>query len=171
LGRNLMPSHGREGTENLAISSMSVFVILIFVVVVVSIVVGLTPYRHGGNNEASTTSTTSTIQGIVAGYVTVGPSQPVCSANQSCTVNVTGYSLEFTSRCSGTSTTRQTQKYLAAIAPSGHYSILLPAGNYSISGLYPSCSWVGCSSAFPKAIVVESGIQLVVNVNIDTGIR
>jgi hypothetical protein len=30
---------------------------------------------------------------------------------------------------------------------------------------------MGCASAFPKTVVVEGGMQLVFNINIDTGIR
>jgi hypothetical protein len=129
------------------------------------------------SSTAVTSSTTTTssgtisnsgIQGIVTGYVTVGPSQPVCSENQSCNENMSGYSLVFTSQCSGSSSCLASK---AVLSPGGHYSILLPAGNYSVTGLYPSCNWMGCSSAFPKMVAVEGGMQLVFNVDIDTGIR
>ncbi|MCL4518029.1 MAG: hypothetical protein M1587_02400 [Thaumarchaeota archaeon] len=116
----------------------------------------------------TTSQTTTSIKGVVTGYVTVGPSQPICSANQSCNVDLTGYSLEFTSTCLGTA---PCQTSLAPISPSGHYSILLDPGKYSVTGLAPSCNWLGCSSAFPKTVVVEGGMQLVFNVDIDTGIR
>ena len=111
------------------------------------------------------------MQGIIAGIVTVGPSQPVCSPNQSCTEDLTGYSLVFSSQCGKSSTSCQKQNYTASIAPSGHYSILLAPGSYTITGLSPSCNWVGCSFSFPKAVVVEGGQQLIVNINVDTGIR
>jgi len=128
-----------------------------------------------GSSSSSSSASQSAIQGIVAGIVTVGPSQPVCSPNQPCTEDLTGYSLVFTSQC-GTgaapqSASCQRQNYTAPIAPSGHYSILLVPGNYTISGLSPSCNWVGCSASFPKAVTVEGGQQLIVNVNVDTGIR
>ncbi len=127
-------------------------------------------FTNGPNNTTQTSSSTtnSEIQGIVTGYVTVGPSQPVCSANMSCEVNMTGYSLVFTPSCQGSSSC-QTQR--APLSPSGHYSILLPPGNYSVSGLYPACQWMGCSAAFPKMVTVQGGMQLVLNVEIDTGIR
>lgn len=117
---------------------------------------------------SSTTVTGSGIQGIVTGYVTVGPSQPVCSANQTCNEDMSGYSLVFTPRCSASS---NCQAIKAELSPSGHYSILLPAGDYSVTGLYPSCNWMGCASAFPKTVAVEGGMQLVFNINVDTGIR
>jgi hypothetical protein len=159
---------------------------MLIVVLLVVIVLGATLFysimlastNHSTTSSSSSSSTQqSTIQGIVAGYVTVGPSQPTCSANQSsCTEDLSGYSLEFTSQCgttSGASSSASCREltYGAQIAPSGHYSILLSPGNYTITGLSPSCSWVGCSSAFPESVAVESGQQLVVNVNIDTGIR
>jgi len=68
-------------------------------------------------------------------------------------------------------TSCQKQNFTATIAPSGHYSILLAPGNYTITGLSPSCNWGGCSSSFPKPVVVEGGQQLIVNVDVDTGIR
>lgn len=118
----------------------------------------------------TTQTTTSTMKGVVTGYVTVGPSKPVCTANESCNVDLTGYSLEFTSTCSGAASC-QIQTSLAPISPSGHYSILLDPGKYLVTGLVPSCIWLGCSSAFTQTVVVEGGMQLVFNVNIDTGIR
>ena len=82
---------------------------------------------------------------------------------------MSGYSLVFTPQCVEYSQNCQAMK--AELSPAGHYSILLSPGNYSASGLYPSCPWVGCSSAFPKTVTVEGGMQIVFNVNIDTGIR
>lgn len=126
------------------------------------------------SSSTSSSSVQSTVQGVVAGTVAVGPSQPVCMANQSCTVSLSGYSLEFTSQCGtpGVNLSSCTARaYDAPISPSGHYSILLPPGNYSLTGLLPSCEWVGCASAFPKSVAVEPGSQLTVNVDVDTGIR
>ena len=121
--------------------------------------------------NSSSETTSQTMNGVVTGFVTVGPSQPVCSANQSCNVDLTGYSLIFLTQCPGGSSSCQVQTIMATLSPSGHYSVFVPAGNYTVTGLVPSCQWVGCSSAFPKSIVVEGGMQLVLNVNIDTGIR
>ena len=116
---------------------------------------------------STSTTTNSVIQGVVTGYVTVGPSQPVCSANQSCTEDMTGYSIVFSLQCP----TNLCYSSQATLSPSGHYSILLPPGNYSVSGLEPSCKWMGCSTSFPQTVTVLGGMQLVFNVNIDTGIR
>ena len=127
---------------------------------------------NGGTTATQTSPTTTSssgVQGVVTGYVTVGPSQPTCPANQSCNENMSGYSLVFTPQCSGSSSNCQART--AELSPGGHYSILLPAGNYSVTGLYPSCNWAGCSSAFPKTVTVDGGMQLVFNVDIDTGVR
>lgn len=136
-------------------------------VVVVVILLCFGAYVSYNSTTSQTTSTSNSIQGVVTGLVTVGPSQPICSANQSCTVDLSGYSLEFTSTCGVASC----QTFLATISPSGHYAILLSPGQYSITGIVPSCNWLGCSSAFPRTVEVTGGSQLVVDISIDTGIR
>lgn len=117
---------------------------------------------------ASTSSTTSVMDGVVTGYVTAGPSQPVCSTGQSCIVNMSEYSLVFTPQCGGHVACIVSTAPLSA---SGHYSALLPPGIYTVSGLYPSCPWMGCTTAFPKTVTVEGGVQAVLDIQIDTGIR
>lgn len=131
----------------------------------------LTGAGHSTASSSSSSSSTATIQGIIAGTVNVGPSQPVCGPNQSCTEDLTGYSLVFGHVCGTSSASCQEQNFTAPIGPNGHYSILLAPGNYTIEGLSPSCNWVGCSSSFPKAVTVEGGQQLIVNISVDTGIR
>lgn len=125
------------------------------------------------STASSSSSTSQNFQGIITGYVTVGPSQPVCQANQSCNVDMAGYSLEFASSCPNSTMTAscQSQTYLAQLSPGGHYSVLLAPGNYEIVGLSPSCPWMGCSTAFPEQVVVVPGEQIVVNIAVDTGIR
>ncbi len=148
-------------------------VLVSIVAIVVATGAYLTFVQGGVPATSQTTSTTSTtsgssgIKGVVTGYVTVGPSQPVCYANQTCNVNMTGYSLVFRPQCSSSNC----QSEMATLSPSGHYSIFLPAGNYTVIGLSPDCKWMGCASAFPKTVTVEAGMQLVFNVDIDTGIR
>jgi hypothetical protein len=141
---------------------------------VVALFVGTYLSVAGPGEATQTGSSTSTnsgseMQGIITGLVTVGPSQPSCAAGQSCTENVGGYSLVFAPRCAGAPQSCET--LMASIAPSGHYSILLDPGNYTVTGLYPSCPWPGCSTAFPKNVTVVGGMQIVYNFDIDTGIR
>ena len=123
----------------------------------------------GPGATTSTTTTNSALLGVVTGYVTVGPSQPVCSVGQGCNVNVSGYSIVFTPVCGASGT--ECRVSTAPLSPSGHYSILLSAGDYSVTGLSPSCPWVGCPAAFPVEVEVQGGMQAVVNFDVDTGIR
>jgi hypothetical protein len=155
-------------------NTVGISIILVFVILgaglISAILVGYP--NHAPTTSVSSTSSTEKIDGVVVGYVTVGPSKPVCQPTESCTVNLSGYSLDFSTLCpQGTVSVCEAQNYSATISPSGHYTALLPAGSYLITGLSPSCNWAGCSSAFPEIINVEGGMQLVVNINIDTGIR
>jgi len=153
---------------------VGISIVLTFVIVLGLAVALVFSGQNSTTQTTTSSSSSSNIDGIVTGYVTVGPSQPVCLQNQSCNVNIGGYGLEFTLLCQGESTTPtscQNLNYTAEISPSGHYSALLPAGTYSITGMSPSCIWQGCSSTFPKTVVVEGGNQLVLNLNIDTGIK
>jgi hypothetical protein len=147
-------------------------------VVVVVIVVGvyLAALSNGSQtttvtqqSSSSSSATSSVIQGVVTGYVTAGPAKPVCSVNQSCDENMSGYSIVFTPQCPGSA--GSCQAVTAPLSYAGHYSILLPPGAYTVTGLSPACKWMGCSTAFPKIVTVEGGMQLVFNVQIDTGIR
>jgi hypothetical protein len=154
-------------------NSMSIVAVIVAVLLGASLFyfATLASAEHSTSSTSSPSSSTSTMQGIIAGSVTVGPSQPACSPNQSCTEDLTGYSIVFSNQCGTSSASCQRQIFTAPIAPSGHYSVLLAPGSYTITGLSPSCSWAGCSSSFPKAVVVEGGQQLIVNISVDTGIR
>ena len=152
-------NHHAATSNSTAIAIVTVVVLLGASAFYFAILAGAGHSRTSISSPSSSTSD-STIQGIVAGIVTVGPSQPVCSQNQSCTEDLTGYSLVFSPQCGIPSTSCQKENFIASIAPSGHYSILLAPGNYTITGLSPSCNWVGCSSSFPEAAVVKGGQQL-----------
>ncbi len=157
-----------ESTKAMASPSL---VALAAVAVVAVVVIGgayvyLNPQPPGAT---STTTFPNEIDGVVAGYVTVGPAQPVCMANQMCNVNMSGYHLVFAPACARSSTCKGSEE--AVLSPSGHYSILLAPGNYTVIGLNPSCGWMGCSSAFPKQVTVQSGVQQTLDFSIDTGIR
>lgn len=147
-----------------------------FAVVVLVMVVGIFTAAYlspgpnpGGTTQSSSGPTSSLIQGVVTGFVTVGPSQPSCPSGQSCDVNMSGYSILFEPSCLGTEAPCKVMS--AALSQSGHYSILLDPGDYSVTGLSPSCGWLGCSTAFPESVIVQSGVQTVLNFQIDTGIR
>jgi hypothetical protein len=150
-----------------AAPTVGIFVLIVALVVAGGGFLALVP--GGPASSSSTSSTGQPVEGVVTGYVTVGPSQPVCSADLPCNVNMTGYSLVFTPECAPPADSCAVR--MAPISPSGHYSELLPAGVYAVTGLYPSCGWLGCSSAFPRNVTIVGGMQLVFNVDIDTGIR
>ncbi len=119
------------------------------------------------SGSSSSGSSSSAMQGIVTGYVIASPSQPACSSGQSCDENMTGYELVFTALCGSSSCEWQ----MAPLNPAGHYSILLAAGSYTVTGLSPNCPWTGCSAAFPQTVTAVGGMQVEFNVDIDTGIR
>ncbi len=154
-------------------TAVAISIVLVFVILGAGLATAILWGGHNSTVETMTTSTTSqNLDGVVTGYVTVSPSQPVCLQNQSCTVDLTGYSLQFATVCAGISgNTCATRNYSTPISPSGHYSALLPAGNYSVTGLAPSCKWLGCTTTFPKTVAVRGGMQIVENFDIDTGIR
>ena len=143
-------------------------VCVIILALFVGTYLGLAGSQSSSSSTSSSSTSTPSIQGIVTGYVTVSPSQPNCPAYQSCDVDVSGYSLVFTPQCAEA---QGCSSVLAPLAPSGHYAALLNPGVYSVTGLSPSCEWSGCASAFPQTVTVEGGMQLVFNVEIDTGIR
>jgi hypothetical protein len=98
-------------------------------------------------------SSSSEVQGIVTGTVSVAGQTPA---------NISQYSLGFKpASCSGGSC----QSTLVTIYPSGHYAALLAPGSYTL-WLYPSCKWSGCAAAFQNSVVVASGQQIVVNLDI-----
>ena len=145
-----------------------VFAAVLIAVVCLAVAAYLTPSTAGNSTTSESSASTSIIDGVVTGYVTASPSQPNCPAGQSCDENMTGYSLVFMPQCSGSA---GCEPSMAILSSSGHYSALLPAGTYTVTGLSPSCPWAGCSSAFPVEITVVGGMQVVENFDIDTGIR
>jgi hypothetical protein len=148
-------------------SAVAVIFPLAICLIIIALFVGSYVSVAGSQSSSSSTSNPQ-VQGVVTGYVTVSPSQPNCPTNESCDVDMTGYSLLFTPQCAGSSACNSVS---APLAPSGHYSVLLSPGDYTVTGLSPSCQWSGCASAFPRTVMVEGGTQLVFNIDIDTGIR
>lgn len=148
-------------------TTAAVFVVIVFAVAGTAAATYFIPPWGENNPQSTSTATTPVLEGVVTGYVTTGPSQPVCTAGGSCTLNMTGYNLTFTPQCAASSGCGPST---AVLSPSGHYSALLPAGTYTVT-LGPSCPWLGCSSTFPAEITVVGGSQLVQDFQIDTGIR
>jgi hypothetical protein len=108
--------------------------------------------------------------GIVSGFVLVGPAQPVCSTNGCETINMSGYSLVFVYNCDKSNPCPMIA-FAAKLASNGSYSLELPAGNFTAVSLSPTCSWLGCPRSFPSPFMVVAGETTVLNITIDTGIR
>ena len=104
--------------------------------------------------------------GTVEGVVSVGPSQPVCRAGESCDVNMSGYSLVFTPDCTGLCSALSRAVPLES---DGHFSVTLPVRKYVVS--MDSCEWIGCSAALPRTVSLSAGKTTLLNISIDTGIR
>jgi len=100
-------------------------------------------------------STYSELQGIVTGTVTI--------EGQTSPSNLSSYALVFLPHCSSGPNCQAT---LAGIYPTGHYSILLNPGNYTVVWLYPSCPWAGCPAAFPQKVAVTGGMQIVLDIEL-----
>jgi len=106
--------------------------------------------------QSTGTFSTGPTQGVITGIVNVAGQAPS---------NISDYKLIFNPICpTGSSCDRAT---LVPIYPSGHFSALLDAGNYTILGMSPSCDWSGCSAAFPQSMTVEGGQQLVADIDIE----
>lgn len=104
--------------------------------------------------------------GMAEGVVSAGPSQPVCRVGESCNVNMTGYSLIFTPQCYELCPALSRS---VALGADGRYAVSLPVGTYSASLNF--CPWLGCSSALPRTVTIDSGLTTTLNITIDTGIR
>ena len=144
-------------------------VVLILAIILSGLVGGFIGYSVKGYTTITTTSTStvtisvsattntgqSSMQGVVTGMVTV-EGQTVS--------NLSDYDLVFVRLCMGLTSSCPTT--LVSIYSSGHYSALLDPGNYTVSSLFPSCPWAGCSSAFPKEVTVTGGMQVVFNIDV-----
>jgi hypothetical protein len=146
------------------VRTSTVAVGLILAIILSGLAGGIIGYSAKGNATVATTNTStvtssvsattsSEMQGVVTGIVTV--------EGQTAPTNLSDYALVFVLQCSAEPACPVS---LASIYPSGHYSILLNPGNYTVSWLIPSCRWVGCSSAFPQKVTVVGGMQVVLNI-------
>jgi len=139
---------------------------LIIAIIVSGLAGALTGYSLKGSATVTTISTStittsvsatasSEIQGIVTGIVTI--------EGQAAPSNLSSYALVFVPQCSPGPNCPVS---LASIYPTGHYSILLNPGNYTMSWLFPSCPWAGCSSAFPQKVTVVGGMQVSLDIDL-----
>jgi len=132
-----------------------------------------------GSGPSTTSASTSTPSSTVAGPTgtleanfSIGPTEPVCSANATAGPAPSSYSsIEAVVTPSGSAqaSTFPVAWTSTGCAVVGSVQASLAPGSYSLS--LSSCSFMGCSSSLPKSFVVVAGQSTSIDVSIDTGIR
>jgi hypothetical protein len=121
---------------------------------------------------ASSTSTGTSLMGTLEASFSVGPTQPVCSANSTVGPAPSSYSsieAVISPSPSGQATDLPIAWTSSGCAVSGTVQASLVPGSYSLS--LSSCTFVGCASALPKGFVIVAGQSTSIDVSVDTGIR
>jgi hypothetical protein len=132
----------------------------------------LTHFAVGVGTGTSSTSTGTSLMGTLKASFSVGPTQPVCSANSTVGPAPSSYSsieAVVSPSPSGQATKLPIAWTSNGCAVSGSVQASLAPGSYSLS--LSSCTFMGCSSALPKSFVVVAGQYTSIDVSIDTGIR
>jgi hypothetical protein len=121
---------------------------------------------------ASPTSTGTSLMGTLEANFSVGPTQPVCSANATVGPAPSSYSsieAVVSQSPSGQATNLPIAWTSSGCGVSGTVEASLAPGSYSLS--LSSCTFMGCASALPKSFVIVAGQSTTIDVSIDTGIR
>ncbi len=137
----------------------------------------VTHFTVGAGTGTPSTSSSSTgagsgSTGTLEASFSVGPTQPVCSANATRGPAPSSYSsIEAVVTPSGSG---QTANFPIAWTSTGcevlgSLQAPLASGSYSLS--LSSCTFMGCSSALPRSFVIAAGQSTSIDVSIDTGIR
>jgi hypothetical protein len=132
----------------------------------------VTRFTIGAPTGSSSTSTAVPLTGTLDATFSVGPTQPVCSANATVGPAPSTYSsieAVVTPSPSGLASTLPIAWTTNGCEVSGSLQASLAPGSYSLS--LSSCTFMGCSSALPKSFVVVVGQSTSLDVSIDTGIR
>jgi len=132
----------------------------------------VTRFTIGAPTGASSTSTAAPLMGTLDATFSVGPTQPVCSANATVGPAPSQYSsieAVVTPSPSGLASTLPIAWTTNGCEVSGLLQASLAPGSYSVS--LSSCTFMGCASALPKSFVVVVGQSTSLDVSIDTGIR
>jgi hypothetical protein len=129
--------------------------------------------RIGAGGASSTTGAAGASTGTLGASFSIGPTAPVCKANASIGPAPQPYSsieMVVSSSPSGQVTTTVPINWVSnGCEVSGVVQASLAPGSYSVN--LSSCTYMGCSSAFPKSVVIVAGQSVGINVSIDTGIR
>jgi hypothetical protein len=131
----------------------------------------LTRFTIGSSGALSTTTKASPIGSLAANF-SIGPTEPVCSANATVGPAPSSYSsveAVVTPSPSGQASPFPISWTSNGCEVSGTLQASLAPGSYSLS--LSNCTYMGCASALPRSFVVVAGQTTSVNVSIDTGIR
>ena len=134
--------------------------------------VAVVRFTVGVGSSTSSTGTGTASAGTLAASFSVGPTQPVCSANATIGPAPATYSsieAVVTPSPSGAPTTLPIAWISTGCSVTGTVEASLPPGAYSLS--LSNCPFLQCSSALPKGFVIVAGQSTSVDVSIDTGIR
>jgi hypothetical protein len=126
----------------------------------------------GVGTGASSTSTGASLTGTLEASFSVGPTQPVCSANATVGPAPASYSsieAVVSPSPSGQAVSLPIAWTSNGCEVSGSVQASLAPGSYSLS--LSSCTFMGCASALPMSFVIVAGQSTSVDVSIDTGIR
>jgi hypothetical protein len=132
----------------------------------------VTHFTVGAGTDASSTSTGTSLMGTLEASFSVGPTQPVCSANATVGPAPSSYSsieAVVSPSPSGQAMTLPIAWTSSGCGVSGTVKASLAPGSYSLS--LSSCTFMGCASALPKSFVIVAGQSTTIDVSIDTGIR
>lgn len=120
----------------------------------------------------SSTGTGTMSAGTLAASFSVGPTQPVCSANATVGPAPAMYSsieAVVTPSPSGGPTNLPIAWISTGCSVMGTAEASLAPGTYSLS--LSNCPFMQCSSALPKGFVIVAGQSTSIDISIDTGIR
>ncbi|MDA4131553.1 MAG: hypothetical protein OK454_00305 [Thaumarchaeota archaeon] len=126
----------------------------------------------GAGTGASSTSTGTSLMGTLEASFSIGPTQPVCSADSMMGPAPSTYSsieAVVTPSPSGQATNFPIVWNSNSCEVSASVQASLAPGSYSLS--LSSCTFMGCASALPRSFVIVAGQSTSVDVSIDTGIR
>lgn len=129
-------------------------------------------FTVGVGSGASSTSTATGSAGTLDASFSVGPTQPVCSANATKGPAPSSYSsikAVVTPSGPGQAATFPISWTSTGCEVTGSFQASLAPGSYSLS--LSSCTFMGCSSALPRSFVIAAGQSTSIYVSIDTGIR
>lgn len=129
---------------------------------------------HFTVGAAAGTSSTSNGQGqlgTLGASFSIGPTEPVCSANATIGPAPQPYASisAVVNSSSGMVSTLPISWVSSGCEVMGAVQASLPPGSYSL-GL-SSCTFLGCSAALPKSFVIVAGQSTSVDVSVDTGMR